>query len=84
MSGNTTRGHFPAPRSRWSFTCSRWVSVFSAQGVGGVLLGSIRSLLKANRGASCGRSFGQVFPSTPWRALAALLLWHLSKEGDSS
>ncbi len=49
--------HFSAPSSRWSFTCSRWAGVFSTQGVGGVLLGSIRSLLKANRGAPCGRSF---------------------------
>ncbi len=50
MNGNTTRGHFPAPRSRWSFTRSRWAGVFSAPGVGGALLCFIRSLVKAYRG----------------------------------
>ncbi len=49
-----------------------------------VLLGSIRSLLKANRGAPWGRSFGSAFPKSSWIALAALWLWHLSEEGDSS
>ncbi len=83
MNGNTTRGHFPAPSSHWSFTC-----------FGGLALLAPRCWRRAARlyqnclEGQSRRSLWTIlrvgFPKVLVESWEELLLWHLSEAPNSS